>query len=122
MSRTDAVVASSTYVKIAVVTCILAAIPVILGFQLVASHVGQTSRQVVDAGSCQSGGCVQTPAVQNAIEVLEQQGFSCRSKPALTDHIVFEWKSTEVTVVDFATSLKASSNGEGWVRQYCMPH
>ena len=47
--------------------------------------------------------------------------MTCRAKPGLTDSVVFEWKSTEVTVVDFATSLKAVSNHEGWVRRYCMP-
>ena len=121
MSRNDAVVASSTYVRIAVVTCVLAAVPVILGFQLFASHLGQTSREVVSASSCEDGSCVQSPAVIQTVADLEAQGLSCRAKPGLTDTIVFEWKSTEVTVVDFATSLKATSNGEGWVRRYCMP-
>jgi hypothetical protein len=120
MSRIDAVVASSTYVRIAVVTCVLSAVPVILGFQLFASHLGQTSRDLVSASSCQDGSCPQSPAVLQVVSDLEAKGLSCRSKPGLTDTVVFEWKSTEVTVVDFATSLKAASNGEGWVRQYCL--
>lgn len=121
MSRIDAVVASSTYVRLAVVTCVLAAVPVVLGFQLFASHLGQTSRDVVSAGSCQDGSCVQSPAVLQTVADLESNGLSCRNKPGLTDTVVFEWKSTDVTVVDFATSLKAASNGQGWVRSYCMP-
>ena len=121
MSRIDAVVASSTYVRIAVVTCVLSAIPAILGFQLFASHLGQTSRDVVSAASCQDGSCTPSPAVLQAVADLEAKGMTCRAKPGLTDSVVFEWKSTEVTVVDFATSLKAVSNHEGWVRRYCMP-
>jgi hypothetical protein len=121
MSRIDAVVASSTYVRIAVVTCVLAAVPVILGFQLFASHLGQTSRDVVSAGSCQDGSCVSSPAVLRTVADLEANGLSCRAKPGLTDTVVFEWKSTDVTVVDFATSLKAASSRQGWVRSYCMP-
>jgi hypothetical protein len=121
MSRIDAVVASSAYVRIAVVTCVLAAVPVILGFQLFASHLGQTSRDVVIAGSCQDESCMQSAAVVQTVADLEAKGFSCRTKPGLTDSVIFEWKSTEVTVVDFATSLKAASNDQGWVRRYCMP-
>ncbi len=121
MSRIDAVVASSTYVRIAVVTCVLSAIPVFLGFQLFASHLGQTSRDVVTAASCQDESCVQSPAVVQTVADLEAKGLSCRTKPGLTDSVVFEWKSTEVSVVDFATSLKAASNRQGWVRSYCMP-
>jgi hypothetical protein len=121
MSRIDAVVASSTYVRIAVVTCVLSAVPVILGFQLFASHLGQTSRDVVSARSCQDESCVQSPAVIQTVADLEATGLSCRTKPGLTDSIVFEWKSTEVSVVDFATSLTAAANGQGWVRSYCMP-
>ena len=120
MIRTDNVVASSHYVKIAVATCVLAAVPVILGFQLLTSHLGQTSREVVTAAACQDESCVQTPAVRRTVDDLESRGLECRAKPGLTDTIVFEWKTTEVTVIDFATALRASSNSEGWVRQYCM--
>ena len=120
MIRSDTFVASSHYVRLAVATCVVAAVPVILGFQLFASHLGQSSRDVVSAGSCQDGSCVQSPAVLRTVAELENQGLVCRTKPGLTDNVVFEWKSTEVTVVDFATSLRASSNGEGWVRKYCM--
>ena len=121
MSRIDAVVASSRYVRIAIVTCVLSAIPVILGFQLFASHLGESSRDVVNTTSCADGSCTQSPAVLQAVADLEAKGMACRAKPGLTDSVVFEWKSTEVTVVDFATSLKAVSNHEGWVRRYCMP-
>ena len=121
MNRTDSVVASSRYIKTAVVTCVVAAIPVILGFQLFASHLGQTSRDVVNAGACQDESCVQSPAVSRTVAALEDRGLLCRTKPGLTDSVVFEWKTTEVTVVDFATALSASSNNEGWVRRYCMP-
>ena len=121
MIRTDAVVASSHYVKIAIATCVLAAVPVILGFQLLTSHLGPTSREVVTAAACQNESCVQSAAVRRTVVVLEDQGLKCRAKPGLTDTIVFEWKTTEVTVVDFATALRASSNSEGWVRSYCMP-
>ena len=120
MIRTDAVVASSHYVKIAVATCVVAAVPVILGFQLLTSHLGQTSREVVTAAACQDESCVLSPAVRRTIVVLEDEGLECRAKPGLTDRIVFEWRTTEVTVVDFATALRASSNSEGWVRSYCM--
>ena len=121
MIRTDAVVASSHYVKIAVATCVLATVPVVLGFQLLTSHLGQTSREVVTAAACQDGSCVQSAAVRRTVVVLEDQGLTCRAKPGLTDSIVFEWKTTEVTVVDFPTALRASSNSEGWIRSYCMP-
>jgi hypothetical protein len=120
MTPTDSVVASTRYVRLAVVTCVLAAVPVILGFQLLTSHLGQTSREVVTAAACQDESCVQTPAVRRTVADLESRGLECRAKPGLTDTIVFEWKTTEVTVVDFATALRASSNSEGWVRSYCM--
>jgi hypothetical protein len=115
------VVASSRYVRLAVATIVLATIPVILGFQLLASHIGQTSRDVVDAGACQDESCVQSPAVLSTVADLEDRGMLCRVKPGLTDSVVFEWKTTEVTVVDFATALRATSNDEGWIRRYCMP-
>jgi hypothetical protein len=121
MTRTGTVVASSRYVRIAVVTCVLAVVPMILGFQLFSSQLGQTSRDVVDAGECQHESCVQSTAVSRTVADLEERGLLCRIKPGLTDNIVFEWNTTEVTVVDFATALRASSNGEGWVRRYCMP-
>jgi hypothetical protein len=121
MTRTDSVVASSRYVRIAVVTCVMAAVPVILGFQLFASQLGQTSRDVVSAGACQDESCVLSAAVMRTVADLEDRGLLCRVKPGLTDSVVFEWKTTEVTVVDFATALRATSNGEGWVRRYCMP-
>jgi hypothetical protein len=120
MTRTESVVASSRYVRIAVVTCVVAAIPVILGFQLFASHLGQTSREVVSAGACQDESCVLSAAVSRTVADLEDRGLHCRIKPGLTDSVVFEWKTTEVTVVDFGTALRATSNGEGWVRRYCM--
>jgi hypothetical protein len=120
MIRTDTVVASSYYVRLAFATCVVAAIPVILGFQLLTSHLGQTSREVVSDASCENESCVQSPAVRRTVAVLEDSGLDCRAKPGLTDQIVFEWKTTEVTVVDFATALRASSNSEGWVRRYCM--
>jgi hypothetical protein len=120
MITTDTVVASSYYVRLAFATCVVAAIPVILGFQLLTSHLGQTSREVVSAAACQNESCVQSPAVRRTVAVLEDSGLNCRAKPGLTDEIVFEWKSTEVTVVDFATALRAASNSEGWIRRYCM--
>ncbi len=120
MIRTDTVVASSHYVKIAVATCVVTAVPMIFGFQLLTSHLGQTSREVVTAAACQDESCVLTPAVRRTVADLESRGLECRAKPGLTDIIVFEWKTTEVTVVDFATALRASSNSEGWVRSYCM--
>ena len=121
MIRTDTVVASSHYVRLAVVTCVVAVVPMILGLQLLTAHVGQTSREVVTAAACQEQSCAQTPAVRRTIAELEGRGLNCRTKPGLTDTIVFEWKTTEVTVVDFPTALRASSNSEGWVRSYCMP-
>lgn len=120
MIRTDTVVVSSHYVRLAVATSVVAAVPVIFGFQLLTSHLGQTSREVVAAAACQNGSCVQTPAVRRTVADLESQGLECRAKPGLTDTIVFEWRTSEVTVVDFATALRASSNSEGWVRSYCM--
>jgi len=121
MTRTDTVVATSRYVRIAVVTCVLAAVPVILGFQLFGSQLGQTSRDVVSAGACQDESCVLSAAVSRTVADLEDRGMNCRVKPGLTDSVVVEWKTTEVTVVDFATALRATSNSEGWIRQYCMP-
>ena len=121
MIRTDTVVVSSHYVRLAVVTCVVAVVPAILGFQLLASHLGQTSREVVNAAACQDESCMETPAVRRTVAELEGRGLECRAKPGLTDTIVFEWKTTEVTVIDFATALRASSNSEGWVRSYCMP-
>jgi hypothetical protein len=121
MTRTESVVTSTRYVRLAVVTCLVAAIPVFLGFQLLASHVGQTSRDVVSAHACQDETCVQSVAVNRTVAELEDRGLLCRTKPGLTDSVVFEWKTTEVTVVDFATALTASSNSEGWIRRYCMP-
>ena len=121
MTPTDSVVASSRYVRLAVATCVVAVIPAILGFQLLASHVGQTSRDVVSAGACQDESCVLSAAVIRTVADLEDRGLLCRIKPGLTDSVVFEWKTTEVTVVDFATALSASSNSEGWIRRYCMP-
>jgi hypothetical protein len=120
MIRTDTVVAASHYVKLAYATCVVAVIPVILGFQLLTSHLGQTSREIVSDAACQDESCVQSPTVQRTVAGLEDMGLDCRAKPGLTDRIVFEWKTTEVTVVDFATALRASSNSEGWVRRYCM--
>lgn len=120
MTRSDAVVATSQHVRIAVVTCLMAFVPAVLGFQLFASHLGQTSRDVVRAATCSDGSCPQSAAVRRTIAVLEDDGLACRPEPGLTDSIVFEWKTTEVTVVDFATALRASSNGEGWVRSYCL--
>ena len=121
MTRTDTVVTSTRYLRLAVVTSLVAAIPVVLGFQLLASHLGQTSREVVSAGACQDETCVQSVAVNRTVADLEDRGLLCRTKPGLTDSVVFEWKTTEVTVVDFATALTASSNREGWIRRYCMP-
>ena len=115
-------VTSTRYVRLAVVTCVLAAIPAILGFQLLASHLGQTSRDVVNAG-CVPGRVLRAvgrPSTARSPS-WRDQGLLCRTKPGLTDNVVFEWKTTEVTVVDFATALKASSNSEGWIRRYCMP-
>jgi hypothetical protein len=120
MIRTDTVVVSSHYVRLAVATSVVAAVPAILGFQLITSHLGQTSREIVTAAACQDESCVQTPAARRTVADLERRGLECRAKPGLTDTIVFEWKTTEVTVVDFPTALRASSNSEGWVRSYCM--
>ena len=120
MIRSDTFVASSHYVRLAVVTCVVAAVPVILGFQLFASHLGQTSRDVVNAATCQDQSCVPTTAVQRTVADLEDRGLVCRSKPGLTDRVVFERKTTEVAVIDFASALRATSIGEGWVRSYCM--
>ena len=114
-------VASSHYVRLAVVTCVLAAVPVILGFQLLGSQLGQTSRDVVNARACQDESCTLSAAASRTVDELEDRGLLCRIKPGLTDSVVFEWKTTEVTVVDFATALRATSNSEGWVRRYCMP-
>jgi hypothetical protein len=121
MITTDSVITSTRYVRLAVATCVLAAIPAILGFQLLASNLGQTSRDAVSADACQDESCVQSVAVNRTVADLEDQGLLCRTKPGLTDHVVFEWRTTEVTVVDFATALQASSNQEGWIRRYCMP-
>jgi hypothetical protein len=120
MIRTDAVVASSHLVKIALATCAISAVPAVLGFQLFASHLGQTSRGVVDAATCQDDSCVPTTAVQRTVADLEDHGLVCRSRPGLTDRVVFERKTTEVAVIDFASAIRASSIGEGWVRSYCM--
>jgi len=120
MIRTDAVVASSHLVRLALVTCAISAVPAVLGFQLFASHLGQTSRDVVNAATCQDQSCVPTTAVQRTVADLEDRGLVCRSKPGLTDRVVFERKTTEVAVIDFASALRATSIGEGWVRSYCM--
>ena len=120
MIRTDTLVAPNHQVKFAAATCVVAAVPVILGFQMLTSQLGQTSREVVTAAACQDESCVPSPAVRRTVAVMEDQGLECRAKPGLTDTIVFEWKTTEVTVIDFATALKASSNSQGWVRRYCM--
>jgi hypothetical protein len=117
----DTVVASGLVVRIAVVTCLVSAVPAVLGFQLFASHLGQTSRDVVSAATCQDGSCGQSETVRRTVAVLEDDGLDCRARPALTDSVVFEWKTTEVSVVDFATALRATSNSEGWVRRYCTP-
>ena len=120
MTRTDAVVASSHLVKIALATCTISAVPAVLGFQLFASHLGQTSRDVVNAATCQDDSCAPTTAVQRTVADLEDHGLVCRSRPGLTDSVVFERKTTEVAVIDFASAIRASSIGEGWVRSYCM--
>ena len=114
-------VGTTHHVRLAMATCVVAAVTAVLGFQLFASHLGQTSRDVVREASCQEAGCTDSAGVRRAVAVLEDQGLACRTKPGLTDQVVFEWRTTEVSVVDFATALKASSNGEGWVRRYCMP-
>jgi hypothetical protein len=121
MTPTDTVVTSSRYVRLTVATFVMAAIAVFLGFQLFTSHLGQTSRDVISANECQDESCVLSAAASRAMADLEDDGLLCRTKPGLTDTIVFEWKTTEVTVIDFATALRATSNGEGWVRRYCMP-
>jgi hypothetical protein len=120
MIRTDAVVASSHLVRLALATCAISAVPAVLGFQLFASHLGETSRDVVNAATCQDESCVLTTAVQRTVADLEDRGLHCRARPGLTDLVVFERKTTEVTVIDFAAALKASSIGDGWVRSYCM--
>lgn len=120
MTPSDAVVATSQHVRLAVVTCLMAFVPAVLGFQLFASHLGQTSREVVRAATCHDRTCTQSAAVRRTIAVLEDGGLSCRPEPALTDSVVLEWRSTEVAVVDFATALRASANSEGWVRSYCI--
>ncbi len=91
-----------------------------MGFQLFASHLGQTSRDVVNAATCRDDSCAATTAVQRTVAELEDHGMICRSKPGLTDRVVFERKTTEVAVIDFAAALRASSIGEGWARSYCM--
>jgi hypothetical protein len=121
MSRTEAVVASSRYVRIAVASCLVAAVPVVLGFQLFVAQLGQSSRDLVRAGECEAGGCAMSPAVVRTVTEVESQGLNCRVKPALTDRVVVEWKNLEVDVVDFATALRASSKQQGWIRQYCLP-
>ena len=120
MIRTDTVVASSRVVRTAVAMFVVAAVPAIFVFQMLTSHLGQTSREVVSSAACQNESCVKSPAVLRTAAGLEELGLDCRAKPGLTDRIIFEWKTTEVTVVDFATALRASSNSEGWVRRYCM--
>lgn len=121
MIRTDTVVVSSQNARLAVATCVVAAIPAILGFHLLTSQLGQTSREVVTAAACRDDSCTPSPAVRRTVAVLEDRGLHCRAKPGLTDTVVFEWKSTEVTVVDFATAIRALSSRDGWVRSYCMP-
>lgn len=120
MARTDTVVASSRYVRMAMTTCLAAVVPLVLGFQLFTTHLGQTSRDVLDAGECGGDGCVPSPAVVRTVTALESRGLECRTKPGLTDEIVFEWNDDQVDVIDFASALRASSNSEGWVRRYCM--
>ena len=121
MTPTDSVVASSRYVRLAVATFVVAASVVFLGVQLFSSHLGQTSRDVVSAAACQDESCALSAAASRTVADLEDRGLLCRIKPGLTDTVVFEWRTTEVTVVDFATALRATSNNEGWVRRYCMP-
>lgn len=121
MIRTDTVVAFSRYVRIAVATCVVAVLPMILGFQLLATHLGQTSRDIVAASECRGDGCVLSPGVARAVADLEGRGLTCRAKPALTDRIVFEWQNGTVEVIDFGAALEASSTSRGWVRQYCLP-
>ena len=116
-----AAVGTAHHVRLAMATCVVAMVTAVLGFQLFASHLGQTSRDVVREATCQEGGCSDSAGVRRAVAVLEDQGHTCRTRPGLTDQVVFEWRTTEVSVVDFATALKASSNDEGWVRRYCMP-
>lgn len=120
MTRTDTMVATSRYVRIAVTTCLAAVLPMTLGFQLFTVHFGQTTRDVVQASECRGDGCQLSPAVVRTIDELEDRGMTCRSKPALTDNIVFEWSNDDVEVIDFAAALEASSNREGWVRRYCL--
>jgi hypothetical protein len=120
MIRTDAVVASSHLVRLALATCAISAVPAVLGFQLFASHLGETSRDVVNAATCQDQSCEPTTAVQRTVADLEGRGLDCRARPGLTDSVVFERRTTEVTVIDFAAALKASAIGEGWARSYCM--
>jgi hypothetical protein len=114
-------VASSRFVRLVVATCVVVAVAVFLAAQLFTSHLGQSSRDVVSADACQDESCVLSAAASRTVADLEDDGLLCRIKPGLTDTIVFEWKTTEVTVVDFTTALRATSNSEGWVRRYCMP-
>lgn len=119
MTRSGTLVASSRYVRIAVTICVAATLPAILAFQLFTAHLGQTSRDLVD--DCGSDECVLSPRVVRVVADLEDQGLTCRAKPALTDRIVFEWQDERVEVIDFAAALTASSRSEGWVRRYCVP-
>jgi hypothetical protein len=121
MTRTATVVASSHYVRFAVATSVTALLPVIFGFQLFASHLGQTSRDIVSAGECRGDKCASSPRVREVVADLESRGMNCRIKPALTDNVVFEWRDRHVRVVDFGAALRASRSGEGWARQYCLP-
>lgn len=119
MKRTDAVVASSRYIRTVVAMSVAALLPVILGFQLFTSHLGQSSRDILDAGRC-GDGCVASSRVLAMVADLESRGMTCRTKPALTDDVIFEWRNQDVRVVDFGAALTASSGGEGWMRQYCV--
>ncbi|MGH3459212.1 hypothetical protein [Aeromicrobium sp.] len=121
MTRTDTVVASSRYVRIAVITFLAAVLPMLLTVELLAAHIGQTTREVVQASECRGDGCELSAVVVRTVTELEDRGLNCRSKPALTDTIVFEWNNDDVEVIDFAAALEASSNSAGWVRQYCLP-
>ncbi len=121
MDTTDAVVASSRYVRIVVVSFLAAVLPLYLGLQLFTAHVGQSTRDVVHASDCDGGVCELSAEVVSVVASLESGGMTCRAKPALTDSVVFEWLNGGVEVIDFGAALAASSDSQGWVRQYCLP-
>lgn len=60
------------------------------------------------------------PDVAAAIETLEAEGLVCSDESAITDTIVFQYKSDErVEVVDFDTAYSLGKEGLGWTQAFC---